>query len=242
MLTMTRTIKSGVRRRASQNKTPARTPRNNQVARLSRSIQDLNLQTSTRMIPDLPDVNRMKISRRVLHTYSRSMVTTITSSTFSSPTGFLLTFDVSTLPAWVDFVNLYDEYRILQVQIDFHIPNAPPNGTITSIETAITTNDNITAPTSIDLLQFESYMYVSPTETHYFERTLVPAVLTRTVSLTGDAGHAVTKNKWMDISTSYTEPTPQLGLLYLFSGQDSGGDSITIPITVTYVFQCRIVS
>jgi len=140
-------------------------------------------QQMVRPMPTLPDpVQRVpRTANRIVDFYLSAVRGAISSST-TVPAAGAITFILQDLPAFSDLTNLYDQYRILSVRVEFVMTGAtnPLTGPPGIFTTAIDYND-ANSPASInELMQYESVQVVPIGQ--YFERTLKPRSAVATYS------------------------------------------------------------
>lgn len=138
-------------------------------------MMEIEKQQMLRPSPVVPDAP-MRVPRSLskVHNFylsaSRGAITTST----TIPAAGAITFILQDLPTYTDLVNLFDQYRILCVKVDFIMggttnPNTGPPGLVF---TSLDYND-ATAPASInEMVQYESSQVVPIGQ--YFERTVRP--------------------------------------------------------------------
>lgn len=160
--------RSKPQRRGRKRRTPRPSPPNPQMVEIERQQQ---LRPSP-TVPDRPMQYPKKLNK--IHNFrvsaSRGAITTST----TIPAAGAITFILQDYPAFSDLVNLFDQYRILEVKVDFIMGGTtnPLTGPPGIVFTAIDFND-ATAPTSVnDLVQYESFQAVPVGQ--YFERVVRP--------------------------------------------------------------------
>jgi len=151
-----------------------------------------------------------------------------------------LNFQLANLPNYTEFTNLYDQYRICGIKVEFRprVTGNDANAMATLVQfgdlcTVIDRNDN-TAPTT----QNELYQYSTLRTTRMIrgqKRYFVPACLVQTYETAVTAGYASKFKQWLD-TNDYA--VPHYGLKYAIA-PSSSATAVTIGVIVTYYFQCK---
>lgn len=123
-----------------------------------------------------------------------------------------LSFQLSDLPNYTQFTNLYDQYRILAVKVEF-VARTPPvqyygvsaiSSSAPVLYTAIDLDD-VTTPTSTTLLAHESCKFhgaFTPMSTNKYVRWLKPATAVEMYQTGGFGGYGARQNQWIDTTSS----------------------------------------
>lgn len=180
--------------------------------------------------PTIPDVLPMVLKKDKVHTFSRSYGgAQIVSSSLSDTVGGL-TFYLGLVPNYTEFTNLFDEFRILQVKVEFDpltsSSTAPPLYTVIDY-------DDGTVPTSVnELRQYESLMTVP--SNRYFRRVLNPRA--SSAYYQGSfTGFGSIYGPWLDTGSFGVQ---HYGLKYLLP-QSATPNIATYNVNITLVMQFR---
>lgn len=151
-----------------------------------------------------------------------------------------LTFKLSDLSNYTEFVNLYDQYRILGVKVEFRprVTSADANPLSTLVQfgdlvTAIDHNDS-SAPGS----QNELYAYKRMKTTNMLKgqtRYIKPSVLIQMYESAISTGYGSKWRQWLD-TNDYD--VPHYGLKYAIAPSNSA-TTVTIGVILTFYFQCK---
>lgn len=176
--------------------------------------------------------------RTTTHWFKRVATTTITAShTADTALGFV--FKLSDLPSSSEFTDLFDQYKISGVKVEF-IPRGNSSdlddGHTRLLYTAIDRTDDA-SPTLNGISQYQSMRKTPLTRRH--KRYFKPAVLT---SVATDPELTTTSlgSKWNQwINTAYPD-VEHLGLK-LFIAQLGGDIDLTLDMVITYYIGMRTV-
>lgn len=184
-------------------------------------------------------MRRRLTRRRPIHLFKRTFTPTpITVPTATGASGGF-DFKLTDLNNYTEFTNLYDQYKIVSVRLEFQSPftNNPMTNAgvvIPEMYTAIDRND-ITAPAfRQDILEYETQRHSPLTRRHtrYFK--------VNCNTLLFDSNNVDTKGtkfgQWIDTAD---DQVPHFGLKYWIDG--GAGADFDVSPTFTYYFQCRSV-
>ncbi len=217
----------------------ANNPLVSSVKAITHAVKDLTVLTQDRGLPDRPDRQPMPMPRRnPVYTFTRSCSKgTITATNGETLTA--LSFTLNDVPLPSDFTSLFDQYRIIQVILEF-IPVTQPFGPSTtatdlpSVHTVIDYDDD-TTPTSINTLrQYSTHQIVS--NQSYFKRVLTPRFTIAAYSGAFTSYSLGPVNTWQDANSP--------GIIYY--GVKVGtspvttvsGSFILYNVEATYTIQC----
>jgi len=127
-------------------------------------------------MPFVPDVvlnTPRRIAGKITTVYSNAVRGNITSST-TVVSGGAITFILQDLPKFASYANIYDQYRILSVRVNFLVLGAtnPASGPPGYIQTAIDYDDAVVPTTANDLVNYDT-LQTTPIG-QFFQRTLQP--------------------------------------------------------------------
>jgi len=145
-----------------------------------------------------------------IHGFTRTM--NVATISVDGTTGYMgaETFQLSSLPNYTEFTNLYDQYQICAVKVEYmpKFGSAVPieTGTsgqvfIGSFHTAIDFDDDTTPASANELMQYGSYRRTRQSSKHI--RYLKPAWLAQTYETALTTGYSPQWNKWL----STNDPT-----------------------------------
>lgn len=210
------------------------------VKAITNAVKDLTVLTQDRGLPDRPDRKPMPMPRRnPVYTFTRSVSKgKITATNAETVTAY--SFALSDLPSYTDFTSLFDEYRIVQVILEF-IPVTTSFGPSTSatdlpsVHTVIDYDDS-TAPASIDTLrQFGTHQIVA--NQVYFKRVLSPRCTVATYSGAFTSYSLSPVSQWRDsVSPGILHYGVKVGTSPVTT---VSGSYVLYNIEATYTIQCR---
>jgi len=196
---------SGNRRAGSRRgRTPYRSTRSGQVM-----TQTMEIERQTMLRPQ-PVINDIKwprpsngIAMKPYTFYATSVGGNITTST-TVVSGGALTFILSDLPDASSLANVFDQFRILSVKVDFMLLGATnaSTGPPGYIQTAIDNNDAVAPTTATDLAQYETFQVVPIGQ--YFERVLTPSIALPAYTGTLFNGFVPRTKQWVDTNSPNT--------------------------------------
>lgn len=228
--------------RSNRRRRPRRANNRNAVAlrQVTDAVKELTILTQDRSLPERPDRQAMPMPRRSpIYTFTRSVGLGVVTAT-NGETITAYKFALSDLPSSSDFTSLFDQYRIVQVILEF-VPVTQafgPSTTATdlpSVHTVIDYDDD-TAPATINTLrQFSTHQIVA--NQSYFKRVLTPRCLNVTYQGVTAAYALAPVGQWNDSNNP--------GIYYY--GVKVGtspvttvsGSFILYNIEATYTIQCR---
>lgn len=189
--------------------------------------------TQTRgIMPTVPDVPRLKISRNKIYTFERVYNLPAITSPASVDVSGVIGPSLSQFPGYTDLTSLFDQYRIIQIQIDF-VPSSS-SGVYVPFYSAIDYDDYTVAAGLGDLLQYQTLMVTQSAAVHtrVFNPRIAAAayggvVFTSYANLPGTT--------WIDVASPSVN---YYGLKYYWPAGASTG--ILTPV-VKAVIQCRSV-
>lgn len=129
---------------------------------------------------------------------------TISSNTSISRIGGSYAYALNQLPGYTDFTNLFDQYRILKIRVDF-VPNltgntAPGQPTLYSIFHMATDPTDIGVPNNAnDVLQYENRRTVQPYRP--FSATFRPSPSAQYFNTLTTSGYGPRPGAWIDSSS-----------------------------------------
>jgi hypothetical protein len=178
-----------------------------------------------------PDPQMLNISDLKTHTFRRSYETSVVQPAGLSPAVGALIFRISNLPAYTEFTQLFDQYRILEATVRF----VPTFSTSTNLYTVVD-YDDATLPTALTDLDQYSSLTVSESGTMVV-RTLHPKVAVSVyqgaVPFTGYASG----NLWID---SISNSVEYYGLKYYIPATAASTGTALYTISVSLVISCRL--
>jgi hypothetical protein len=142
---------------------------------LLKQLIDINMRQTIRDEPMVPDVKPLALQRHRLYSFHRGIDLGIISASVTVETFTSYTFTLSALPDSTEFTALFDQYRIMQVRMEF-----TPLFTDTSATVAypplytVIDYDDANSITGAQANEYDSVMY-TPTGT-YFERVFNPRI------------------------------------------------------------------
>lgn len=145
-------------------------------------------------------------------------------------------FALNALPAFTDFTNLYDQYRIDKVRLDFY-PRATTN-LLASVDSynlfhMAVDHTDITVPTNeLDIFQYDNHRTVQPYKP--FSLTIKPAPASTYWSGTTASGYGPRAGAWID---SKSPGVQHYGMKGVWQCNASGSVSIDCKITVWASFK-----
>lgn len=154
-------------------------------------------------------------------------------------------FELTNLPNYTDFINLYEQYRIIGVKVTF-VNNAPTGSTyfntLTNLEvqrqpgTLITCIDldDIGTPTVSKVLEHESaIIHGNAAKT---TRELVPAIATSAYQ-GAFTGYASRQNQWLLTSSPSVQ---QFGLKYAVVNNTTASSNQVWQVFLTYIVEFKL--
>jgi len=147
-----------------------------QQASANRDLSEMEKQQMLRPTPFVYDT-RISVPKKTvgkIHTFYASAVRgNITTST-TVPSAGAITFILQDLANFTDYTNLFDQYRILAVKVEFIMLGStnPLTGPPGYIQTALDYDDATTPGSANELMQYDSVQVVPIGQ--YFERSVRP--------------------------------------------------------------------
>jgi hypothetical protein len=165
MMTSNKKNKGASRRKGGQDET----------ASLLKQLISLNSRQTVRDEPTVPDVQPSVLKRHRLYTFQRGIDLGIITPSVTVETFTSYTFTLGALPDSTEFTALFDQYRILQVRMEFTPLFTDTSATVAypPIYTAID-YDDANSVTGAQINEYDSVMF-TPTGT-YFERCFNPRI------------------------------------------------------------------
>ena len=163
--------------------------------------------------------------------------TTITSNTSTNTQTGSIQTQLSSLPAYSDFTNLFDQYRILKVKIDF-MPNLTGNtagglpGLYNVFNMAIDHTDTTSPTQSSDILQYDEHRTLQPYKP--FSITYKPAPAAAYFNTNVTTGYGPRAGAWIDGSSP---AIVHYGLKYSWDCNASTATNIIPYVTVWAEFR-----
>jgi hypothetical protein len=147
-----------------------------QQASANRELMEMEKQQMLRPTPFTYDT-KISVPRRIcgkLHTFYASAIRGNILSSTTVPSAGAINFILADLNNVSDYTNLFDQYRILAVKLEFIMLGStnPLTGPPGYIQTAIDYDDVTTPGSANELMQYDT-VQVAPIG-QYFERTLRP--------------------------------------------------------------------
>jgi len=141
---------------------------------LLKELVNLQDQTRTRMEPDVEDIPRMRLAPRRVYTTSFSYTAAQITGNSTAPTNGAITFALANAQDYMSWVNVFDAYRIVHVQVEFIPASVGLTGTSNTNGILYTCLDYDDATTldSTGILQYDTCQAVSSPQ--FFERRLIP--------------------------------------------------------------------
>lgn len=151
-------------------------------------------------------------------------------------TFFSTTFTLSALPSYTDFTNLYDQYRVDKVRVDFY-PRATVNllaspDVYNLMHTAVDHTDATVPTASTDILQYDNH--VSRQCYKHFSITLKPAPASTYWSGSVASGYGPRAGAWID---SKSPGVTHYGIKGAWENNNSTAVSIDIKVTMWVSFR-----
>jgi hypothetical protein len=145
------------------------------TAALLKQLIALNSRQTIRDEPMVPDVKPKTLQRHKLYTFQRSIDLGIITPSVTVETFTSYTFTLNALPDSTEFTALFDQYRIMQVRMEFTPLFTDTSATVAypPIYSAID-YDDANSVTGAQINEYDSVMFV-PTGT-YFERCFNPRI------------------------------------------------------------------
>jgi len=178
---------------------------------------------------EVPDVQRFQLKRDKVYTFSRSFgIGQITTGPTSISGAYSVT--LASIPGYTEFTALFDQYRIIQVTIQFSPINV---GAVALPIISVIDYDDANVPSTADeLRQYQTLRTV--TGTQYFERTFTPRIAMAAYG-NGVFNSFATQSPsiWLDSASS---SIPYYGLKYYWTGRtgtDAGYDVVASIILQT---------
>lgn len=178
----------------------------------------------------VPDVPRLRLKMKP-YSFTRMTTGVTLSATTGVPLATGLTFSIDQLPAYTDFTNFFDQYRILQVRVTL-APGAL--GANSVIYSAIDYDDANVPITQSDLLERETCQITS--SSIFLHRDLVPATLNQVYQSNVTTGYSVKHRQWID---SQNVSVPHYGLKLFSPTVPSGSTANTWLMVAEYSIQGR---
>jgi len=159
----------------------------------------LNDAQTTRMIPEIPDIPPVILSRRKIHTVALEYMFVITSNSLTENSA-AIAVSLSSAAGYLPYTQIFDQYRIAHVKVVFNPSGTVPaaNAAVGDITTAIDTNDAM--PLTSDVLQKKETSMTVPVGNKYFERRITPAFASAAYNGTLSTAYAESKG-WVDVSS-----------------------------------------
>lgn len=185
--------------------------------------------------PTVPDVPPLKLKPKKVHTFSRSVARgTLTGSATLDQIGSLQ-FQLTDVPAYAEITALFDQYRIIQVQIDF-IPVLSNPAQALPLSSSID-YDDAAVPSSLDQIrEYDTY-----SESQYgivHRRTINPRLAMAAYSGSVFTSFANMGQVWLDAGSP---GVPYYGLKYVLPAGMSVTTSPAYRIEARYIVQARSV-
>lgn len=146
-----------------------------ETASLLKQLIELTNRQTIRDAPVVPDVKPRSQRRHRIYPFTRAIDLGIQTPSVTVETFTSYTFTLSALPDSTEFTALFDQYRIMQVRIEFTPLFTDTSATVAypPIYTAID-YDDANSVTGAQINEYDSVMF-TPTGT-YFERIFVPRI------------------------------------------------------------------
>jgi hypothetical protein len=183
--------------------------------------------------PAVPDPMPIRIKARKVHTFSRRIDRGSVTPSTTVDTLLAYSFSLSDLPDYAEFTNLFDQYRIVQIALDFEWVLGPSSG-VQPLYVCFDQDDAVTPTALTNLLEYDT---VSTTVAGAnCSRVLTPRVAT---ALYGGAFTQFGNNpatQWVDAAyPSVQYYGVKVGILAA-SGNPTGA---AWRLLCRYVVQCR---
>ncbi len=203
-----------------------------QQTSLLHDIADAQSVQAKGMVPAEPDIPRLHIRRKKVYTFQRTyLVGGLNGSTTIDQFG-ALNFTLNNFPNASEFTSLFDQYRLLQVSVNF-VPVSSAQA-LAPLYTVIDYDDS-TLPTSLnDLLQYQSLQMTQSGQFH--SRTLTPQFDMAAYSGAFTSYALSVPGQWVDVAS----PSVQwYGIKYCLPAFTTGATGIVFNIHASAVFQFR---
>ncbi len=215
-------------------------PNQQQSRQLTQAVRDLSIVTMDRPMPDLPDVARIRgPQRQPIYTFHKNVTLgTLIASQFEEAKAF--SFTLNDIPNPSDLVNLFDEYRIIQVTVKF-LPVTALFGASTSstnypsIYSAIDYNDDTLPSGAANLREYATFQCVPNQQ--YTQRTISVRSLTA-VNNNGTIVDGGSRwGQWLRVAQNQVK---HYGLKTIVSPvTTASGSFVLYNVEAEYVVQCK---
>jgi len=199
-----------------------------QMVEQMKELVQLNRQQLRYGAPDTVDVIFPTVRPKVYSTVVNAFAFTITSSTTAVTAGGYYTA-LSQLPQSASFINCFDRYRILMVNLQFTPQVSSPTGgggLITAMD-----YDDASIPT-MEIQQRDTAM-VTPVAS-YFERTYVPRLALAAYGGTFTSYANMAPNIWVDCASSSVQ---YYGLKYVLPIQATAATVVSVSARIHIQFK-----
>ncbi len=222
-------------RRKSRRTTVRQAPQTSLLKDIRHQLELRNVKDNHVSLERVPDVPRIYLKRNKIYTFSRRVSYGALTSASAIGSFGSVQFLLSNLPNFGDFVNVFDQYRILQVTVVV-LPNSIQANI--PIYTAIDYDDG-SIPTTINEMYEKDTCRVSSSD-QVIERTLQPRVLREVYESLSSSGYEVAPaGTWIDSSESNV---PHYGLKYFIAAIPTSGLINTYSISADFIVQTRSVT
>jgi len=196
-----------------------------------KDLIEINKSQQLRAIPEIPDVQRLRLKRNKIYTFEATVIKTNITSSTTVDVGVALTFALNDLFNVSEFTALFDQYRIAQVNVKFMIESTPAYNNVGAIYSVLDYDDSSTLNLN-QIVQYDTLM-VCPMS-GYFERTLNPRIATAAYSGAFTSFANMSSRTWIDVAS----PSVQYFGVKLTIPTTATASVIITPVC-TYLVQTR---
>lgn len=185
------------------------------------------------IMPKVPDVQRIYFSQKDrVYTFSRKYVgTPITPSTTVDQAG-ALNFQLTNFPDATEFTSLFDQYRIVQITVEFlSLTTGPYVSPLTSI---IDYDDSNAVASLNELLEYQTAMTTTAGANH--TRTLTPHVTSAVYSGAFTSFAVAPNSLWIDCANANVQ---YYGLKYYFPALSGGTNTVLYNVYISGILQFK---
>jgi len=193
----------------------------------------LNEVQTSKMVPEVPDVPRMKLAKNRVFTASFSYNAPAITSTSTAETQGAIVFTLAAVPGYTSWTQSFDAYRIVAAYVEFVPFGITPsaNTTLGQIATAIDYDDSSAVP-QMTLFQYDSAMLIQSGA--YFERRVVPRAAKALYSGVAFTGYGQDSMTWID---SDSPSVQHYGIKYSQSVSNTAQTGYTPLVTLVVNFR-----
>jgi len=168
------------------------------VQGLLQELVRYNEAETLRMVPNAPDVPRIRLGKNRVFTMSFSYIAPAITTNSTTENFSALSFALSSVPGYTSWTQSFDAYRIIAAYVEFVPTGITPSANATlgfQFITAID-YDDVTPVPQTGLLQYDSAMLVQSGMFH--ERRLVPRAAELLYQNPAVSGYGQATMRWID--------------------------------------------